>query len=155
MRISFGGVLVTLFAGIDVVVVVSSASLDVEEQTATPSNGSIINIEDPDNIKDPDPDDDHPPTVGIRNFRPICPSSNSSTGGVGDGDDTHRSRGCAVRERLISAMESDYRLKGKMRAFDWQSYVSHSNLMYVQDFGSSADGGKNTYFRGMFTSDQR
>lgn len=115
MRINIGGVLVTLFAGIDVVAVVSSTSLDVEQQTVTPSNGSMIG--NPDIIKDPDPDGDHPPIVGIRNFQSICPSSNNSTGGEGDGDDTHHSRGCAVRERLVSAMESDYRLKGKMGAF--------------------------------------
>lgn len=121
MRISIGGVLVTLLVGIDVFTVVSATTaLDVEQQTTatttTPSNNSTT-TKDPENIKDPDPDDDDgPPTVGIRNFQPICPSNNSSTGGGRDDDDTQHDdhRGCAVRERLVSAMESDYRLKGTM-----------------------------------------
>lgn len=137
MRRSIGGVLVTLLAGIDVVAVVSATTaLDVELQTTTttttPSNSSTT-TKDPENIKDPDPedDDDRPPTVGIRNFQPICPSNNNSTGGgAGDDDDTQHDdhRGCAVRERLVSAMESDYRLKGTMGVSVFVClYVPHSN----------------------------
>lgn len=106
---SIGGVLVTLFASIDVVVV-SSTSLAVEQQ---PSNGIIM--KDQDITTEPDTDE-NPPTVGIRNFEPICPSNNNSKGGGGDGDNTLEHRGCAVREMLVSAMESDDQLRGKMRA---------------------------------------
>lgn len=133
MKKCIGGVLVALFfpSFNDVVVVASSSSLAVGHNT-TPSD--IIQdqdiIQDRDIIKDPDviilkdpeedPEDDHPPpTVGIRNVQPICPSNNDgNTGGGGDdnGDTQQHHRGCAVREMLVSAMESDDRLQGKLRA---------------------------------------
>lgn len=146
MKKCIGGVLVALFCpGFnDVVVVVSSSSLAVEHNT-TPS-GIIQDqdiIQDRDIIKDPDviilkdpeedPEDDHPPpTVGIRNVQPICPGNNdggNTGGGGGDDGDTQQQqhhRGCAVREMLVSAMESDDRLQGKLRA---RACVCHTYLV--------------------------
>lgn len=92
---------IAFFAGVCDVLLVSPTYFAFGQTITSPSTNVNITGDAP----------DQPPTVGIRNLQPICPSSSSNTYG-GDDDDAQE-RGCEVRAMLVSAMESDDQLQGK------------------------------------------
>ena len=119
-------IVIAFFAGIDVLPI-SPISFASGQTVTSPSDNA--------SIKDDDPDPP-PATVGIGKLQPICPTTTTTTsGGSGntDGgydDDDAQERGCEVREMLVSAMESDDQLQGKLlRA--WCAISSKKRSMQV------------------------